>query len=89
MELTHLTMSVVNSLYELAELPAAQRQELNDRADEIVVSILNEVFAKAENWDKLDAEIGVFYENEDDEDFEDDGNLCDIGEAAAIAFGYL
>lgn len=47
---------------------------------------------KAEKWDKLDAEIGKFYDDFDedeanDEDYE--GGLLDIGEAAAIAFGYL
>jgi hypothetical protein len=47
---------------------------------------------KSEKWDKLDAEIGEYYQNEDDEDDEDDdseGSLLDIGETAAIAFGYL
>ena len=48
---------------------------------------------KAEKWDKLDEKIGKFYENdiddEENEDGEDEGNLIDIGEVAAIAFGYL
>ena len=48
---------------------------------------------KSEKWDKLDEEIGKFYENdiddEENEDGEDEGNLIDIGEVAAIAFGYL
>ena len=49
---------------------------------------------KAEKWDKLDDEIGKYYENDtdDDEENEDEefeGSLLDIGETAAIAFGYL
>ena len=48
---------------------------------------------KSEKWDKLDEKIGKFYENdiddEENEDGEDEGNLIDIGEVAAIAFGYL
>ena len=47
----------------------------------------------SEKWDKLDEKIGKFYENdiddEENEDGEDEGNLIDIGEVAAIAFGYL
>lgn len=49
---------------------------------------------KSEKWDKLDDEIGKYYENDidDDEENEDEefeGSLLDIGETAAIAFGYL
>ena len=40
---------------------------------------------KAEKWDKLDEEISKFYS----EDEEEQGNLLDIGLAAARAFGYL
>lgn len=43
---------------------------------------------KAEKWDKLDDEISKFY-REDDEVNDEFGDLIDIGEAAAIAFGYL
>ncbi|SHG86186.1 hypothetical protein SAMN05443549_107161 [Flavobacterium fluvii] len=60
-------------------------------------SIANEILksiVKAEKWDKLNDEIGKYYENdtEDDEENEDEefeGSLLDIGETAAIAFGYL
>lgn len=49
---------------------------------------------KANKWDKLDEEIGKYYENdidddEENEDEENEGSLLDIGETAAIAFGYL
>lgn len=49
---------------------------------------------KAEKWDKLGDEIGKYYENDIDDDEENDdeefeGSLLDIGETAAIAFGYL
>lgn len=39
---------------------------------------------KADKWDKLESKIDAFYEYEDNE-----GDLCDIGEVAAMAFGYL
>jgi len=39
--------------------------------------------AKAEKWDNLDAELAECYEEDSESD------LCDIGEKAAIAFGYL
>lgn len=47
--------------------------------------------AKAEKWDDLDEKIGKFYLDENGEELEDDegGDLVDIGEAAAMAFGYL
>lgn len=47
---------------------------------------------KAEKWDALDNEIGKYYTCEDEdneEDYDDEGSLLDIGETAAIAFGYL
>jgi hypothetical protein len=53
---------------------------------------INEWKAKAEKWDALDAKIAKFYFTEDDEEIPDGdegGDLCDIGEAAASAFGYL
>lgn len=42
---------------------------------------------KADQWDKLDEKIGKFYES-DTGDIEE-GDLGDIGELAASAFGYL
>ena len=49
---------------------------------------------KAEKWDKLDDEIGKYYENDTDDDQENEdeefeGSLLDIGETASLAFGYL
>lgn len=40
---------------------------------------------KAEKWDALDDRIATFYSSHPDEE----GDLIDIGEAAAEAFGYL
>lgn len=49
--------------------------------------------SKAERWDALDTEIGKYYPTYDDEDEEiepqEEGDLSDIGEAAARAFGYM
>lgn len=43
---------------------------------------------KADKWDALDEAIGNFYLEEGDEDY-NNGDLTDIGEIAAMAFGYL
>lgn len=46
---------------------------------------------KAEQWDALEKQISKFYFGDDGEELSDDegGDLCDIGEVAAMAFGYL
>jgi len=49
---------------------------------------IEKAFEKAHKWDVLDDKISKFYENEDGE-VENDGDLTDIGELAASAFGYL
>lgn len=66
---------------------------------EEVANVILKNKTKSEKWAELDEEIGKFYENdtddddnEDDEENEDDeseGNLIDIGEVAAMAFGYI
>ena len=52
-----------------------------------IENLIEKYKIKSEKWDKLDEKIGKFYENDIDD--EDEGNLIDIGEVAAIAFGYL
>jgi len=60
-----------------------------------VIEKLNYLQRITDKWNALDEEIGKYYDEptydaENDCDFdEDNGNLCDIGETAAIAFGYL
>ena len=58
-----------------------------------IENLIEKYKIKSEKWDKLDEKIGKFYENdiddEENEDGEDEGNLIDIGEVVAIAFGYL
>lgn len=44
---------------------------------------------KAEKWDKLDNDIAKFYPDESDGEAEKEGDLGDIGEVAARAFGWL
>ena len=61
---------------------------------EEVANVILKNKTKSEKWDKLDEEIGKYYENDTDddeesEDGESEGSLLDIGETAAIAFGYL
>jgi len=43
---------------------------------------------KADKWDRLENEVSEFYPEDYDEG-EDGGDLCDIGEVAARAFGFL
>lgn len=52
---------------------------------------INEWKRKAERWDALEKEISKFYLDENGDELPEDegGDLCDIGEAAATAFGYL
>jgi len=55
---------------------------------------INEWKTKAEKWDALEQRIAKYYPDEDDykelNDTEDaEGDLCDIGEIAAIAFGFM
>jgi len=47
---------------------------------------LKDMVSKMVQWEKLDAEIGAFYEDKEEGE---DSDLCDIGEVAATAFGYL
>ena len=46
---------------------------------------------KAAKWDALKIEIAKFYGDGDGGELDDDdgGDLCSIGEKAAIAFGFL
>lgn len=48
---------------------------------------------KADKWDKLEAEVAKYYCNKegeyDEDEPEEDGDLCDIGEACASAMGWL
>jgi len=53
-----------------------------------IVDLLNNLQKINNKWYTLDAEIGKYYENYDEEG-EDIGNLVDIGEEAAIAFNYI
>jgi hypothetical protein len=54
---------------------------------------INKWRTKAEKWDKLEKEIAKFYTNSngeaDEENPENDGDLADLGEIAASAFGWL
>ena len=50
---------------------------------------INEWKSKAEKWDALEDKIASFYVNGDELEDEEGGDLCDIGEVAAAAFGFL
>jgi len=56
-------------------------------SEEVAKEILS-MKATSKKWGKLAEDIGKYYAEKDEEDLED-GNLCDIGKTAAMAFGYL
>ena len=69
-------------------------QEMANKIEMLFNDEISKYKKKSEKWDKLGKEIEKYYES-DDEDNDDDeydreeGNLLDIGEAAASAYGYL
>ncbi|WP_329805437.1 hypothetical protein [Flavobacterium facile] len=44
---------------------------------------------KSEKWDELETEISNFYNQENESSEEENDSLLDIGEAAALAFGFI
>ena len=60
---------------------------------ELTKEEFEELKTKAEKWDKLGSEIEKFYTNSEGEinedNLESEGDLGDIGEIAATAFGWL
>jgi len=52
---------------------------------------IEEMMDKANKWDALEKRIASFYFDEDGNELLDDegGDLLDIGEVAAMAFGFL
>lgn len=55
---------------------------------EISVEEYTKIKAKAVQWDALNEKLASIYGDGDD-DNEQETDLCDIGEIAATAFGYL
>lgn len=53
---------------------------------EVATEILNK-FKKAKSYNELKAKIGEFYP--EDEADEAPGDLCDLGEVAAMHFGFM
>ncbi|WP_366183326.1 hypothetical protein [Flavobacterium ovatum] len=69
-------------------------EKANYEIQKMFDSEINKYKKKAEKWDKLGDEIEKYYESEDEDNDDDEydreeGNLLDIGEAAASAYGYL
>jgi hypothetical protein len=69
-------------------------EKANYEIQKMFDSEINKYKKKAEKWDKLGNEIEKYYESEDEDNNDDEydreeGNLLDIGEAAASAYGYL
>nr|DAI89512.1 MAG TPA: hypothetical protein [Caudoviricetes sp.] len=59
-----------------------------------IVDLLNKLQKVNDKWDKLDEEIGKFYDEptydaENDCEFEEEGSLLEIGELCCEHFGYL
>lgn len=65
--------------------------KLKDLAKAALKEEVEKLSVKAKKWDALDDKISKFYFNDEGEEIEDSegGDLCDIGEVAARAFGYL
>lgn len=63
-----------------------QKEKINE-----LIALVDIYKDKADKWDALDKKIGSYYiiDEEDESNFEENGNLLDIGEDAARAFGYL
>jgi hypothetical protein len=84
-----VAMNLGHANWNIAEyrLVPSDMYALNDKATEMYANQFKEenerLRAKAERWDALESKIGKFYEDDSDAD------LGDIGEAAAVAFGYL
>jgi hypothetical protein len=45
-----IAKNIVNQLFDLAEVPVEKRQEINDRCDEFVVSIIEPYTLDAAKW---------------------------------------
>jgi len=60
-----------------------------------IVDLLNKLQKVNDKWYALEEKVAKYYEQpdygyEDDWEYdEEEGNLCDIGQDCAIAFGYL
>ncbi|WP_313373791.1 hypothetical protein [Chishuiella sp.] len=66
------------------------RIELKQMADAILFVLgASNVFEKANKWDALERKVSQFYETYENGELIYDGDLTDIGELAASAFGYL
>lgn len=50
---------------------------------------IKDLEAKAKKWDELENKISKFYSEDDNGNVDDEGDLSDIGEVAASAFGYM
>jgi len=86
-------------MYTALEFIKYQEKDKQEYSKEELIELMegyaSEFKLKSEKWDKLDEAIGKYYEDDDfsgseyDDHDENEGSLLDIGETAAIAFGYL
>lgn len=68
---------------------AALRDKLTEWLIEKGVETVAVADPRIEKWEKLGEEIGKYYDQENESCEEEEGSLLDIGEAAAIAYGFL
>lgn len=86
MKLEEAAGLIAERILEMSGIPEGKIREVKPQAEEYLKKTLSTRFRKAAKWDKLKAEIEPFYpENEE----EAAGDLCDIGEIAASAFGFM
>ena len=68
-----------------------QEQETEKETQALADHLIKQL-EKAQKWDELDEKISKYYPDEPNDDNQNDGfddGLIGIGEAAALAFGYL
>lgn len=72
---------MAKSTHGVNETPAQEIKRLKEE--------LKQAKIKAKKWDDLREQIGKYYSEDEHGNQEEPGDLGDIGETAALAFGFL
>ena len=86
----NIKQHILESMEEYAQQFKSQL-EIEQQQNEMLIQELNMLKTKAQKWDDLDIAISKVYFDEDGNEHlnNEGGDLCDIGEITAIAFGFL